>query len=91
MSTIVGTSLQPIVALHLGEHVEPAQVRHHEVEQHEADVRLAPQHLERLAAVVGERHPERALLELHLDDASDVRLVIGDERVRSVVDCSFTV
>ena len=34
-------------------------------------------------AVVGERDAERALLELHLDDAADVRLVIGDEHVAS--------
>ena len=42
---------------------------------------LAPQHVERLASVVRERDAERALLELHLDDAADVRLVVGDEDV----------
>ena len=70
-----------IVGAHGGEHVEPAEVRHHEVEQDEADVGLALEHLERLAAVVGERDAKRALLELHLDDAADVRFVIGDENV----------
>ena len=43
--------------------------------------RLALERVERLAAVVGERDAERALLELHLDDAPDVRLVVGDEHV----------
>ena len=51
--------LEPFVALHFGEHVEPAQVRHHEVEQHEPDVVLAPKHLERLAAVVRRASPGR--------------------------------
>ena len=74
--------LQPFVALHLGQHVETAQVGHHEIEQHEPDVVLAPEHLERLTTVVDEGDPEGPLLELHLDDASDVRLVIGDERMR---------
>ncbi len=43
--------------------------------------RLALEHLQRFAAVVGERDAKRALLELHLDDAPDVRLVVGDEHV----------
>ena len=46
-----------------------------------ADVGLALEHVERLAAVVRERDAKRALLELHLDDAADVRLVVGDEHV----------
>ena len=76
-----GTVRQPIVGAHRGEHVETAQMRHHQIEQDEADVGLALEDLERLAAVVRERDAKRALLELHLDDAADVRFVIGDEHV----------
>ena len=56
-------------------------MRHHEIEQHETDVGFAFEHLERFATVVGKRDAKRALLELHLDDAADVRFVIGDEHM----------
>src|SRR5688500_5704452 len=62
-----------------GQHVEATELRHHQVEQHEADVGLPGQHVERFATVVRQGDPERTLLELHLDDATDVRLIIGDE------------
>ncbi len=38
-------------------------------------------HLERLAAIIRERHPEWALLQLHLDDPPDVRLIVRDQGV----------
>ena len=63
-------------------------MRHHQVEQHERDVRLALQRLERLATVVRERDAKRALLELHLDDATDMRLVVCDEHMVRLVGTS---
>ena len=76
-----GSVAPPIVVAHGGEHVEAAEVRHHQIEQDETDVGLALEHLERFASVIRERDAKRSLLELHLDDAADVRLVIGDEHV----------
>ena len=73
--------LQPFVRPNAREHIEPAEVRHHEVEQHEVDVRLALQQVDRFLTVVRERDAKRPLLELHLDDAADVRLIIGDQHV----------
>jgi hypothetical protein len=70
---------EAIVLLHLGKDVESAQVGHHEVEQHQSDISFPTQDLQRLTPVVGECYAEGALLELHLDDAADVRLVIRDE------------
>jgi hypothetical protein len=64
-----------------GEHIEAAQVRHHEVEEDHLDVGLTPQDLECLTPVVRERDSERALLQLHLDDAADMRLIIRDQSV----------
>ena len=52
-----------------------------EVEEHNLDVRLAPEDLERLAPIVREAHPKGSLLQLHLDDTPDVRLVVGDQRM----------
>ena len=40
---------------------------------------------DRLAAVVRECDVERALLELHLDDAADVRLIIGHQHVDALL------
>ena len=71
----------PVVASHRGENVEPAHVRHHQVEEHQTYIGFMLEDLKRLAPVVGERYAKRALLELHLDDAADVWFVIGNERV----------
>ena len=56
-------------------------MRHHQIEQDETDVGLALEDFERFTTVVSERDAKRALLELHLDDAADVRFVIGNEHV----------
>src|SRR3954454_17283110 len=73
--------MQPRVRLHRREHVEAAQMRHHQVEQNEIDTGITSQNVERFAPIISERHPEWALLQLHLDDAADVWLIIGDEDV----------
>ena len=56
-------------------------MRHHEVEPDHLHVDFAIECLERLDTVEGERHPERSLLELHLDDAADMWLVVDDQDV----------
>jgi len=71
----------PIVGAHRGEHVQAAQVWHHEIEQHETDVGLVLERVHRFASVVDERDAKRPLLELHLDDATDVWFIVGDEHV----------
>jgi hypothetical protein len=76
-----GQSFPAIIVAHGGQDVESAEMRHHEIQDHERDIRLPPQNLERLAAVVGQRHAKRSLLELHLDDAADMWFVVGDEHV----------
>jgi pyruvate dehydrogenase E2 component (dihydrolipoamide acetyltransferase) len=58
--------------------VEPAAGA---VEEDEGDVVLAMQGVHRLPAIEGERDAKRPLLELHLDDATDVRFVIGHEHM----------
>src|SRR4051812_36360319 len=59
--------VQPLVRLHRREHIEATQMRHHQVEQNEIHTGITPQNVERFAPIVRERHPERALLQLHLD------------------------
>ena len=71
----------PIVGAHGGEHVQAAQVRHHQVEQHQADVGFMLQRVHRFAPVINERDAKGALLELHLDDATDVWFIVSDEHV----------
>ena len=68
---------------HAREHLESRDVRHHQVEPDHLQVHFAIQRLERLDAVIRERDPEWALLELHLDDAANVRLIIDHQDVRS--------
>jgi hypothetical protein len=60
------------------ENIEPAQLRHHQIEEHEVDLLAVVDYVERLLAVVSERYPKWSLLELHLDDAANVGLIIGD-------------
>src|ERR1051325_1227049 len=72
-----------LVGSHRGEHVEAAEMRHHEVEQYERHVSLVLEHVQRLASVVRKRDVKRTLLELHLDDAAAVRLVVRDEHMAS--------
>ena len=55
-----GRSRNPRVGPHEGENVEPADVRHHEIEQHEIDVAVPFEQVERLPAVEGERHAKRS-------------------------------
>jgi hypothetical protein len=66
---------------HVRQDVEAGQVRHHHVEEHQGDVVLAIEHVDRLTAVEGQRDAKRPLLELHLDDAADVGLVIGHQHM----------
>lgn len=73
--------MKAIVFSHGREDVESTEMRHHQVEENELDVRFSLQRLERFAAVVRESDVKRPLLELHLDDATDMRLVVGDEHV----------
>jgi len=61
--------------------IETAEVRHHQIEQDEIDVRFALQSFERFSAVIRQCDAKRALLEFHFDDATDMRLVVGDEHV----------
>jgi len=77
-----------VVLSHGGEDIESAEVGHHEVQQHEIDVVLALQGFERFAAVIRESDVKRPLLELHFDDATDVRLVVCDEHVVRLVGTS---
>src|SRR5512138_2486336 len=73
--------VQAIICLHRRQHVEAAQMWHHQIEQDEVDVRISPQDVERFASIISEGHPKWPLLQLHLDDAADVWLVIGHEDV----------
>src|SRR5688500_18359142 len=59
-------------------------MRHHQIEPDDLEVRLAIERLECLDAIERERDPERPLLELHLDDAAHVRLVVDNEHVSAV-------
>jgi len=45
--------------------------------------------IERLLSIVRDTDFERTLLELHLDDATDVRLIIGDQDVTETR-CGFS-
>ena len=60
--------------------LEAVDLRHHEVEEDEIG-RFAPNELERDLAVLGEDHPVAVLLELELENASDVILVVHDENL----------
>jgi hypothetical protein len=51
-----------------------------EVEHHEARSVSRPS-VSRASSVVRQSNAKRPLLELHLDDAADVRFVVGDEHV----------
>lgn len=79
---------KPVVVANRRENVEPTQVRHHQIEQHEINIRLALQRLERFSAVVRQGDAKRPLLEFHFDDATDMRLVVGDEHVVRLVGTS---
>lgn len=79
---------EAVIVAHGGEDIESAEVRHHQVEQDEPDVSLALQGLERFAAVICQRDVKRALLELHFDDATNMRLVVCDEHVVRLVGTS---
>jgi hypothetical protein len=67
------------VGAHAIQHLEPAHQRHHQVEDQQLERRIAFQFGERLGTIVHEGDCERPLLELGLDDPTDVRLVVGDE------------
>src|SRR4051812_20984686 len=80
-----GQRLEPVLVAHLPEHVEPAQLRHHQIEHGEIYPVVAVDEVQSFLAVVRETDPKWTLLELHLDDAADVRLVIGDEHMTETV------
>src|SRR5690606_20781735 len=57
-------------------------MRHHEVEQHEADaLRVAIEHVDRLLSVIHQGYAEGPLLELHLDDSANMRFVVCHEHM----------
>src|SRR5215218_7059149 len=60
-----------LIAAHGREDVEATEVRHHQVEQYEADVGFAFEGFDRFTSIVGECDVKRTLLELHFDDAAD--------------------
>ena len=64
-----------------GEDIKAAQMRHHQIEQDDLNIGFTSKDLERLPSVVGKAHPKWPLLQFHLDDTPDVRLVVGDQRV----------
>jgi hypothetical protein len=70
-----------VIVAHRGQDIQSAQVRHHQIQQNETDVGLALERVHRFASVIDESDMKWALLELHLDDAADVRFVIGDEHM----------
>lgn len=74
-----GQGAPPRITAQTVEHVEPGEPRHHQVEHHRANPRVRLERREGLLSVVDERDPERPLGELGLDDATDVRFVVGDE------------
>jgi hypothetical protein len=71
----------PIVGAHRGQHIQSAQMGHHQIEKDETDVGFALEGLERFTTVVCKRDAKRALLELHFDDAANMRFVIGNQHV----------
>jgi hypothetical protein len=74
-----GKGAEPFLRTDLTENVESAQFRHHQVEQGEIHPIIGIHDVECFLTVVGERDSEGPLLELHLDDAPNVWLVVGDE------------
>lgn len=71
--------LPPRVAAHAGQHLESAQSGHHEVQEHQRNVGVFLQRMQRAGSIPNKRHLERALLKLCLDDPTNVRLVIRDK------------
>ena len=67
------------------EHVESAHLRHHQIENDNVGAVLTLEYVERLLSVKCHRYSEWPLLELDLDDAADVRFIIGNENVFFVV------
>ncbi len=84
-----GKRFESFLLADLTEHVETAQFRHHQVQQCKIDVLVIIDEIERLLSVVREADFERTLLELHLDDATDVRLIIRDQDVTETR-CGFS-
>ena len=74
-------SLESVLLAHLPKHIETAQLGHHQVEQHQIHRIPVIDECERFFTVVGDAHAKWALLQLHLDDAADMRLVVSDEDV----------
>src|SRR6186713_1333052 len=68
---------------HSCENLESRDVRHHQVQPDHLQVWFAIECFERFDAVICERDAEWALLELHLDDTADMRLIIDHQDVRS--------
>ncbi len=84
-----GECFESFLLADLTEHVQAAQFRHHQVQQREIDVLVVVDEIERLLPVVRDADSIRTLLELHLDDATDVRLIIRDQDVTETR-CGFS-
>src|SRR4051812_6369082 len=69
------------VCAHRGENIQPAEVWHHEVQQHQGNVLMAFDRLHRFAAIINESDPKGPLLEFHFYDPANMRLVIRDENM----------
>ena len=71
----------PGIGAHAVEDFQSADLGHHQVEDHQSYIGRLFQRRERFGAIVDQRDDERPLLELRLDDPTDVRLVVGDEHM----------
>jgi hypothetical protein len=66
-----------------GEHLEAVHVRHHDVEQDQIDGVVGTKTVESAGAVLADLDGVGRRLQLELDDAADIRLVVHDENGRS--------